>query len=1067
MAQAATRGESRVGAITNAADALVAALNRNTQATTALSSMLAQVEASGSRAQQALAAVGSSAGTATTNVVQLDRSVTGARSSLDGIAVSARSATAAWAALGEQGAATAQRLDIARRMASASAAMGPGPAANSNNRLTPFQAQNLFYQGSDVVTSLGSGISPVTTLLQQGPQIAATFTGPGGASIGGAFASAGEAAASLAAKVGLVGGAIAGLTAVVIAGVTAQQSYASTQTALAQQLAGIGRASGATVSQINALAPALAASGNVSVRTAREMAGEFASTGKIGADMFKGIGETAKDYAATTGQDLPTAISALAGAFADPAKGADALNKQLGFLDAATRENIQTLSAQGDRLGAQKVLLDAYRGGLTSATELTSGWSRATAAAGKVVSDIWDTVGRAVDRVATGGDLATQIETARKVLANSQARASYLPLGIGQGDVDTAQASLDRLLAQQSREAAQARQRDMAQRSLAVDDLVKQFNPQQERLKQIENSAARIRTELAAGVLDPTGESKRTAEGLEASAKRIREDLAQGGTQFANALKEAQFAQRTVGFSPQGQRVASINERAENDIRNLQTDPNDPLLRSYQINSIRERQRLELETARQQTYNDSSSGGGRYSIGVGQAPAQYRDLFYNAGTQYGVNPDLLAAQARRESRFNPNAVSPAGAQGISQFMPETARGYGLTNPFDPAASIDAQARLMRDLLKQFNGNEVAALVGYNAGPRTAERFVRGGQDTSTLPRETQGYIREILTGQPGSQQMVEASTQRNRNLESEARLLEINNQYLGVSGEKLDAATRLQQLLNQAYAQNIEVTPAYRAELERVANAGAGAARSLAGTQAGRALDFERDQLGRDRYDQAAYARARSVFGDTSTPEAQAYIGQSRDVAVLGDARSTLTDVSTGFVQALSKGTSAAEAFSNALTRIGDKLISGALDSLIGSAFKGASGGGFLGGIGSLFGFANGGIMTGRGALPLHTYATGGVASSPQMAIFGEGRTPEAYVPLPDGRRIPVAMSAPANTNSVSSTTDARQYSFDLRGSNLSMAEVDSRVRATLSAYDAEQRRTQFDRQTMDRKAFG
>lgn len=66
--------------------------------------------------------------------------------------------------------------------------------------------------------------------------------------------------------------------------------------------------------------------------------------------------------------------------------------------------------------------------------------------------------------------------------------------------------------------------------------------------------------------------------------------------------------------------------------------------------------------------------------------------------------------------------------------------------------------------------------------------------------------------------------------------------------------------------------------------------------------------------------------------------------------------------------------------------------------------GGFMNGLKSIFGFADGGIMTNAGPLPLNAYASGGIANSPQLAMFGEGRTPEAFVPLPDGRRIPVAM---------------------------------------------------------------
>ncbi|CAO4133393.1 hypothetical protein OFEAOIEE_LOCUS1120 [Methylorubrum extorquens] len=364
------------------------------------------------------------------------------------------------------------------------------------------------------------------------------------------------------------------------------------------------------------------------------MAGEFAATGLIGGDMFASLIGTAKDYAATTGQELPEATKALAAAFADPGRGAETLNRQLGFLDAATRSNITTLAAQGDRLGAQRALFEAYKGSLTSATELTSGFGRLTSVVGRAISDAWDGAGRSIDRFLTGGDLETRIADLRRVLAEGPQQQGgilgFLGVGAQRGVV---QSELDRLVAEQQRRQAQSRQADLAQRTTAVDDLVKQFNPAQDRLKQIEQGATRIRTELAAGVLDPTGESKRTADGLETSARRIREDLAQGGSQFANAIRDAQFGLRTVGFSPQAQRVAGINERTENEIRALATDPNDPLLRDFQINAIRERQRLELEAARQQAVYDTSSGSGRYSRGLGQAPEQFRNTYYEAATR--------------------------------------------------------------------------------------------------------------------------------------------------------------------------------------------------------------------------------------------------------------------------------------------------------------------------------------------------------------------------------------------------------------------------------------------------
>jgi soluble lytic murein transglycosylase-like protein len=91
-----------------------------------------------------------------------------------------------------------------------------------------------------------------------------------------------------------------------------------------------------------------------------------------------------------------------------------------------------------------------------------------------------------------------------------------------------------------------------------------------------------------------------------------------------------------------------------------------------------------------------------------------------------------------ESNFNPNAVSPSGAQGIAQFMPATAAAYGLDDPFDPVAAIEAQARLMAELLRQFGSVELA-LAAYNAGPGA----VSGCNCIPPYP-ETQAYVARIL-----------------------------------------------------------------------------------------------------------------------------------------------------------------------------------------------------------------------------------------------------------------------------------------------------------------------------------
>ena len=95
----------------------------------------------------------------------------------------------------------------------------------------------------------------------------------------------------------------------------------------------------------------------------------------------------------------------------------------------------------------------------------------------------------------------------------------------------------------------------------------------------------------------------------------------------------------------------------------------------------------------------------------------------------------------QESRFNPEAVSHSGAQGIAQFMPKTAAGRGLQNPFEPVAAILKSAELLRDLMKQF-GNLGLAAAAYNAGPKRVQDWVEG---RAGLPQETEAYVR-IITG---------------------------------------------------------------------------------------------------------------------------------------------------------------------------------------------------------------------------------------------------------------------------------------------------------------------------------
>ena len=133
-----------------------------------------------------------------------------------------------------------------------------------------------------------------------------------------------------------------------------------------------------------------------------------------------------------------------------------------------------------------------------------------------------------------------------------------------------------------------------------------------------------------------------------------------------------------------------------------------------------------------------TAGGTTAATGSSLAGVPYADLFSRAASRHGVDASLLAAVAQQESNFNSSAVSPAGAQGLMQFMPATAAGLGV-NPLDPTSAIDGAAKYLSQLTRQFGSTDLA-LAAYNAGPGTVTRY--GG--IPPYP-ETQNYVRNVLT----------------------------------------------------------------------------------------------------------------------------------------------------------------------------------------------------------------------------------------------------------------------------------------------------------------------------------
>lgn len=336
--------------------------------------------------------------------------------------------------------------------------------------------------------------------------------------------------------------------------------------------------------------------------------------------------------------------------------------------------------------------------------------------------------------------------------------------------------------------------------------------------------------------------------------------------------------------------------------------------------------------------------------------------------------------------------------------------------------------------------------GVQAGSAAAAGAANAGQNITELRKFQQ--LRESLQRDIEFGQITQASKESARALQEEAAGLKLRAELVqrGFSSEEADRIATQQERFNK-------LTRAGRDALEQFDQGVQDNVRSLKASGASQqdintflaeqavrrreladAIDGERTAL-QDLYDaqEASKEQTRS-FSDGARDAFREYADAALNAAdsAKGFVTSSISKTEDALVDFVTKGklefSSLVDSILADLARLAIRqAILGPIAQLLGLGGGGFGTtsfgsfdllGGILNGTGGLF--ANGGIMTDRGPLPLQAYSSGGIANSPQLALFGEGRMPEAYVPLPDGRRIPVAMQGGGGGTSVTVNVDAK-----------------------------------------------
>ncbi|MDF2809309.1 MAG: hypothetical protein K0S56_340 [Microvirga sp.] len=371
--------------------------------------------------------------------------------------------------------------------------------------LSTFDLSNLSFQINDIVTMLAMGANPMQVFASQAGQIYQILSTREGGVVAGVRA-LGNSMAGLVTPMG------AAVTAIAAVGVTATAAYASwilAEKELQAALAGRGRETGASVQDIMAIASAAADAADISQGAARDIAGAFAATGRIGTQFFIGLTEAAANYASITTGDVVQAGQELAEAFADPAKGADDLNLKLNFLDDTTLQYVKGLEAANRTTEAQAVLLDRLVRVLPQAESRLTALGRAWKSVSNSISEGFANTGKIISE-------SFEIPLTQQRLADLQRNLEETPSWAGwrKSAIEAEMAVVEDYMEQQRRlSALRANEAQLNRYSTAGGDALRSWDSRYGDLLRLQEQQADLQRALDHGLGDTAGQ-QRALEGV-------------------------------------------------------------------------------------------------------------------------------------------------------------------------------------------------------------------------------------------------------------------------------------------------------------------------------------------------------------------------------------------------------------------------------------------------------------------------------------------------------------------------------------------------------------------------